>query len=114
MNRKNLSSFENVISQLSKAKNLGLRIRFVLHRGTVGMFSLDGTVEEISSKAFRFRGEGCIALIDWESCALNDVEDMSGVPSEFSFNWRFVLDGQDFFIVAGLEPFPAEQGTLVN
>jgi hypothetical protein len=108
MNRNARSSFDNAMSVLSKSKNLGMQIRFALHRGPIGMFSLDGKVEEVTEKRFMFRGVGCVALLDWETCPLSEVEDLSIPESEFSFNLRFVLDADNFFMVTGLDRMPSE------
>jgi hypothetical protein len=108
MNKNARSSFESAMSVLSKSKNLGMRIRFSLHRGSIGMFSLDGKVEEVSEKRVLFRGIDCVALLDWETCPLSEVEDLSIPESEFSFNLRFVLDADNFFLVTGLDPIPSE------
>jgi hypothetical protein len=114
MNTKRDSSFTNAISALKRVQKFGLHVRFTLSRGTVGLFSLDGRLEELSDKRLLLRGEQSIALVDWETCAPREVEDMSTSGSNFSFLLHFALEGDDFFSVAGLESLPTEQSDVVN
>jgi len=114
MNESLGSSFEKAKSTLNRAKNFGTRIRFVFSHDNLGNFGLDGTVEELKEDIWLFRGIDSYALIDWNVCKLNSVEDMHKPGSEFSFLWQFKLGGEDFFSVAGLEPLPEEPTGLVN
>lgn len=108
MNKNSFSSLESAISILSRSKNLGIRIRFSLYRSAIGVFFLDGKVEELSDKQFLFVGEHCNALIDRESCTFREVEDLTMPDSEYSFNFRFVLDFDNYFLVTGLDPVPSD------
>jgi len=114
MNKNFDSSLENAMSVLNKAKNFGMRVRFVFAHDTFGNFGLDGMIEELEQERWLFRGTDCNALVDWGTCKLIELEDMRPADSSFSFLWYFKLGGENFFSVAGLEPFPAEPRGLVN
>jgi hypothetical protein len=114
MNKNRTSSFVTAMSVLERVQSFGLRVRFTLSRGTIGLFALDGKIEELSDKRLLLRGVDSMALVDWETCVLGEVEDMSTPKSEFSFLLRFGLERDSFFSVAGLEALPPEPSGVVN
>ena len=59
MNKNFDSSFEKAMSVLNRAKDFGMRIRFVFAHDTFGNFGLDGKVVELEDKNWLFRG------VDW-------------------------------------------------
>jgi hypothetical protein len=113
MNKNLDSPLESGISFLSSVKNLGLRIRFTLSHESVGLFTLDGKIVELSDDRIEFRGESCTAFIDRKTCKPDGADNLS-VGTNFSFLWHFKLGGENFFSVAGLEPFPQIPSDLVN
>jgi hypothetical protein len=114
MNKNLTSSLERAISFLSSVSNLGLRIRFSLSHSSVGFFCLDGKITLLSSDRIEFIGEGCTAFVDRKTCVPDGAEDMTSTDSPFSFLWHFKLDGNNFFSVAGLEPFPKVPSGRLN
>ena len=85
MNKNFDSSLENAMSVLNKAKNFGMRVRFVFAHDTFGNFGLDGMIEELEQERWLFRGTDCNALVDWGTCKLIELEDMRPADSSFSF-----------------------------
>jgi hypothetical protein len=114
VNTKRDSSFLSAMSVLKRVQNFGVRVRFSSNRATVGLFFMDGKVEEVSSERLLVRGENCLASVDWESCPLREVEDMSTLDTGFSFFLKFTFDDGSFLDVVGLDPLPAEPTGMVN
>jgi len=114
MNKSLDSPLESAISVLRRASKLGLRIRFVLSHSNVGIFELDGTIVEVSDDKIEFRGESCNAFVDRKTCVLTGAEDLALSGTPWSFLLQFKLEGDNFFSVAGLDPFPKIASGLVN
>lgn len=114
MNTKRDSSFISAMSVLKRVQNFGVRVRFSSSLASVGIFTLDGKIEELSDKSLLLRGDKCKALVEWETSAPREVADLVVAGTEYSFILHFTLPDGDFFSVAGLDPLPAEPSGMLN